>query len=56
MVSIRAFYQKYYQEKYGKEWTGDIMDQYYLQDIKESIQGLFELEKEINPDFTKSVL
>ena len=46
-------YQKYYEEEHKTEWKGNILDKYYLMDLKKSVELLFDFERKINPEFVK---
>jgi len=37
MIGFKTSYEDYHLEKYGAAWSGDILDKFYLQDLKESI-------------------
>lgn len=53
MEPFKLAYEAYYKEKHGVDWTGEILEEKYLLDFKESLEKLYEIEGSINPEFTK---
>ena len=51
MVDFRYSYKDYYLKKHGQEWTWSVLDKYFLSDLMESIEQLFDIERKINPEF-----
>jgi len=51
MVDFTNSYKEYYLQKHGQKWTKNTLDKYFLQDLKESIEQLFDIERKINPEF-----
>jgi hypothetical protein len=38
MVGFRKSYEEYYKKTHEEDWTGNIVDKYYMFDLKESIE------------------
>jgi len=38
MVSFETSYKEYHLKEHKTEWTGNILDTHYLEDLKESIE------------------
>ena len=51
MVFFKKSYEDYYKQQHETEWLGDILDKNYLSDLKRSLEELFDMEREINPEF-----
>ena len=50
MIGFKKSYEYYHLEKYGAAWSGDILDKFYLQDLKESIENIYTFQNELNPE------
>ena len=56
MIDFKKSYEDYYEQKQGKKWNGHILEIYYLQDLKACFENLFNIEREINPEFKEGNL
>jgi len=54
MGDFRKSYVEFHKQKHGIEWTGNILDKFFLLDLKESMEQLFGIEKKINSEFYKN--
>jgi len=51
MIHFRNSYEEYYLKTHGSEWKGNILEKNFLNDLKSSMEKLFDLERKINPEF-----
>ena len=52
MLTFKEAYEDFYLEKHGEHWEGIILERNFLEDFLMCMQNLFEIEKEMNPEFT----